>query len=86
MASWVIVGVCVAGVPFLIVCTTRPELFERRPGWSGGKRNALAISLGPLSDEETALIEKIIDAFDFGMVGIDFIFDKAGRFLFNEIE
>jgi class 3 adenylate cyclase/tetratricopeptide (TPR) repeat protein len=46
----------VAGVPLLIVCTTRPELFERRPGWSGGKRNALAISLGPLSDEETARI------------------------------
>ena len=46
----------VAGVPLLVVCTTRPELFERRPGWSGGKRNALAISLGPLSDEETARI------------------------------
>ena len=33
-------------------------------------------SLYQLSDEETALVQKIIDAFDFGMVGIDFIFDE----------
>ena len=29
------------GVPLLVVCTARPELLERRPGWGGGKRNAL---------------------------------------------
>ena len=43
-------------------------------------------SLYQLSNEETALVQKIIHAFDFGMVGIDFIFDEEGRFLFNEIE
>jgi predicted ATPase len=43
-------------VPMLVVCTTRPELLERRPGWGGGKRNALTVSLGPLSDEETAQV------------------------------
>jgi len=43
-------------------------------------------SLYKLSDEETTLIQTIIDAFDFGMVGIDFIFDEKCRFLFNEIE
>lgn len=43
-------------------------------------------SLYELSSEETALIQKIIAAFDFGMVGIDFIFDEQGHFLFNEIE
>ena len=42
------------GVPLLVVCTARPELLERRPGWGGGKTNALTISLSPLSDEETA--------------------------------
>ena len=26
----------VAGVPLLVVCTARPELLERRPGWGGG--------------------------------------------------
>jgi class 3 adenylate cyclase len=43
-----------AGVPFLVVCTGRPELLSRRPGWGGGKPNALTISLPPLSDEDTA--------------------------------
>jgi class 3 adenylate cyclase/tetratricopeptide (TPR) repeat protein len=42
------------GVPVLVVCTARPELLIRRPGWGGGKPNALTISLSPLSDEETA--------------------------------
>ncbi len=43
-----------SGIPILVVCTARPELLERRPSWSGGKPNALTISLSPLSDEETA--------------------------------
>lgn len=44
----------VTGVPLLVVCSARPELLERRPGWGGGKRNASTISLAPLSDEDTA--------------------------------
>jgi class 3 adenylate cyclase/tetratricopeptide (TPR) repeat protein len=40
--------------PLLVVCTARPELLERRPGWGGGKANAATLSLRPLSDEETA--------------------------------
>jgi predicted ATPase/class 3 adenylate cyclase len=43
-----------SGVPMLIVCSARPELFERRSGWAGGKRHATTLSLSPLSDEETA--------------------------------
>ena len=43
-----------SGVPLLIVCTARPELLERRPGWGGGKPNALTLSISPLSDEDTA--------------------------------
>ena len=43
-----------ASLPFLVVCTTRPELFERRPGWGGGKRDSTTLSLAPLSREETA--------------------------------
>jgi len=42
------------GLPFLVVCTTRPELFERHPGWGGGKRDATTISLAPLSRDETS--------------------------------
>ena len=44
----------VAGVPLLVVCSARPELLERRSDWGGGKRNALTISLPPLSEEDTA--------------------------------
>ena len=43
-----------SGVPMLVVCSARPELFERRSGWGGGTRNAITLSLSPLSDEETA--------------------------------
>jgi class 3 adenylate cyclase/tetratricopeptide (TPR) repeat protein len=43
-----------AEVPLLVVGAARPELLERRPGWGGGKPNALTLSLAPLSDEDTA--------------------------------
>jgi class 3 adenylate cyclase/tetratricopeptide (TPR) repeat protein len=42
------------GVPLLVVCAARPELYERRPGWGAGLRNATTINLSPLSDRETA--------------------------------
>jgi class 3 adenylate cyclase len=52
----------VAGVPLLVVCSARPELLERRSGWGGGKRNALTISLPPLSADETArLLAELLD-------------------------
>ena len=43
-----------APVPLLILATARPELYDRRPDWSGGKRNATTIAVSPLSSEETA--------------------------------
>jgi class 3 adenylate cyclase/tetratricopeptide (TPR) repeat protein len=42
------------GVPLLVVGTARPELLARRPGWGGGKPNAVTLSLAPLSDADTA--------------------------------
>jgi class 3 adenylate cyclase len=49
-------------VPLLIVATARPELLDRRPGWGGGKRNAFTLSIGSLSDEETAqLLQRLLD-------------------------
>ena len=52
----------VVGVPLLVVCSARPELLERRPSWGGGKRNALTISLAPLSEQETArLIAALVE-------------------------
>jgi class 3 adenylate cyclase/tetratricopeptide (TPR) repeat protein len=43
-------------VPVLVVGTARPELLERRPGWGGGKLNAVTVGLTPLADDETALL------------------------------
>jgi class 3 adenylate cyclase/tetratricopeptide (TPR) repeat protein len=49
-------------VPLLILCTARPELLDRRPGWGGGKRNATTISLAPLSQDDTAeLVSSLLD-------------------------
>jgi class 3 adenylate cyclase len=42
------------GVPLLVVGSARPELLERRPGWGGGKPNAVTLSPAPLSDQDTA--------------------------------
>jgi class 3 adenylate cyclase/tetratricopeptide (TPR) repeat protein len=41
-------------VPLVLLIAARPELYERHAGWGGGKRNSVTISLGPLSNEETA--------------------------------
>jgi tetratricopeptide (TPR) repeat protein len=49
-------------VPMLVVCTARPELLARRPGWGGGKPNAATLSLPPLADEEIArLLSALLD-------------------------
>jgi class 3 adenylate cyclase/tetratricopeptide (TPR) repeat protein len=42
------------GVPLLVICTARPELLSRRPGWGGGKANSITLSLGPLASDDTA--------------------------------
>lgn len=43
----------VVDLPMLVLCTARPELFELRPGWGGGKRNSATIALPPLTAHET---------------------------------
>jgi class 3 adenylate cyclase/tetratricopeptide (TPR) repeat protein len=51
------------GVPLFVLCTARPELYERQPAWGGGKRNHTAVSLAPLTSEETAeLIAALLEA------------------------
>jgi class 3 adenylate cyclase/predicted ATPase len=51
-----------SGVPIFVVCTTRPELLERRPGWGGGKLNAFTLALSPLSEAESArLLALVLD-------------------------
>ena len=65
----------------IIASILRTSKTDFRSNYSlGGKA-----SLYRLNDEETVLIEKIISLFDFGLVGIDFIFHN-GKIIFNEIE
>ena len=48
-------------LPLLVVCSARPELYERHPGWGGGLRNAATIALDPLAADETArLISELL--------------------------
>ncbi|MDH5334657.1 MAG: AAA family ATPase, partial [Thermoleophilia bacterium] len=42
------------GVPLLVVCTARPELYERHQAWGAGLKNATTVSLAPLSDADTS--------------------------------
>ncbi len=47
--------------PILTVALARPELFETRPTWGGGKRNAVSISVDPLSpDESVAMLDELL--------------------------
>ncbi len=45
-----------SGVRLLVVCSARPELLERRPGWGGGKLNASTVGLSPLTRDQTAVL------------------------------
>src|SRR5262249_17027108 len=38
--------------PILLLCIARPEFLELRPGWGGGKVNALSVLLEPLRPDE----------------------------------
>ncbi len=57
--------------PLLLVCLTRDELLERRPGWGGGRRNATTISLEPLTDTETReLVAALMPGSDNGSADV----------------
>ena len=47
LADWI------RDAPVLILCLARPELLEMRPAWAGGKRNAISLTLSPLSPDES---------------------------------
>jgi class 3 adenylate cyclase len=56
--------------PILLLCIARPDLLDRRPGWSGGKLNATTVLLEPLDAAETdELIERLLggELLDAGM-------------------
>src|SRR5439155_26403649 len=49
-------------VPLFVLGTARPELLQRRPGWGGGKPNALTISLSLLANDDAArLVSNLLE-------------------------
>jgi class 3 adenylate cyclase/tetratricopeptide (TPR) repeat protein len=67
------------GVPMLIVCTARPELFDREPGWGGGKRNWSTLSLAPLGDRDTErLVEGLLPADAARELLLPMVVERAG--------
>ncbi|HXH97606.1 MAG TPA: adenylate/guanylate cyclase domain-containing protein, partial [Gaiellaceae bacterium] len=50
------------GVPLLLLCTARPELFEAHATWGAGTRNSHTINLSPLSESETSeLVQGLLE-------------------------
>jgi len=43
-------------VPLLVVCTSRPELLETRPGWGANKASSSMVALSALRDEDVGQI------------------------------
>jgi hypothetical protein len=67
------------GVPLLVLCAARPELYERRPGWGAGQRNAHTINLSPLSDQETVeLVSNLVTTTVLSHELEQAIVDRAG--------
>ncbi len=66
----------------IIACVLRTAKEGYRSNYSlGGK-----VELYELTDTQRADVNKIIQLFDFGLVGIDFMIGDQGELLFNEIE
>jgi class 3 adenylate cyclase len=52
-----------ADVPLVMIALARPELLDRRPGWGGGRRNAITIALEPLPSHAVAdMVRDLLEA------------------------
>ncbi|MEO8972382.1 MAG: adenylate/guanylate cyclase domain-containing protein [Ktedonobacteraceae bacterium] len=50
-------------VPILFLCPSRPDFFERRRDWGGGRRNFTTIALEALSkDESSELVDALLNS------------------------
>jgi predicted ATPase/class 3 adenylate cyclase len=80
LATWV------RDAPLLIVCLTRPELLDVRPGWGGGRLRSTAVELAPLQDLESGqLIDALLPADGLGPeVRRDLLAKTEGNPLFVE--
>ncbi|HEV8375741.1 MAG TPA: adenylate/guanylate cyclase domain-containing protein, partial [Candidatus Polarisedimenticolia bacterium] len=67
------------GFPMLLVCTARPDLFERNSGWPAASSDPLRITLAPLNAKETAtLISLLLDQAALPAEVQSLLLDRAG--------
>jgi class 3 adenylate cyclase/tetratricopeptide (TPR) repeat protein len=67
------------GVPLLLLCTARPELYEQHPGFGANARNAQRINLPPLTDEETArLVASLLERAVLPVEAQQALLERAG--------
>src|SRR5436190_3606185 len=65
-----------SGVPLLVVCTARPELYERHPGWAA---DAMTLALAPLSAAETSrLVGALLDEAELPSGVLSVVLERAG--------
>jgi class 3 adenylate cyclase/tetratricopeptide (TPR) repeat protein len=74
-----------SGVPMLILCSARPELFDRARNWGGGKRNSITVSLPPLTNDDTQeLLSQLLPVESIAHVGATLVERAGGNPLFAE--
>jgi class 3 adenylate cyclase/tetratricopeptide (TPR) repeat protein len=65
-------------VPILFLCPARPDFFERRRDWGGGRRNFTTIELEALSREESSeLVDELLNTDDLPEVLRNTILTRA---------
>jgi class 3 adenylate cyclase len=61
--------------PIMLLCLARPEFYENRPTWGGGKLNAMAVSLSALDEAATV---SLVEKHDLPALVLQRIADTAG--------
>ena len=51
-----------ANEPILLLCLTRPELFDERPSWAAPRRDATVVMLEPLAESESVTLVRALAA------------------------
>jgi len=51
-----------ANEPILLLCLTRPELFDERPSWAAPRRDATVVTLEPLAERESTTLVRALGA------------------------
>src|SRR5581483_10959579 len=68
----------ITNVPILFLCPARPDFFERRRDWGGGRRNFTTIELEALAqDESSELVDALLNSDDLPEVLRNTILTKA---------